>query len=167
MKLSEIVASLTELKTTVAAFISDKTRATAEALTNFSTKLSALETGAVTELTQVQADLATAKQTIGTLEKQVESFSAVESGIKTKLDEATTALKLTIAPAATHAEKITALQDAVSTTLAKLNVDPKSIPAGKPGATGKESKTISRAEFGKLNPAAQSEFCKTGGKITE
>lgn len=168
MKLSEIVASLAELKTTVASFLSDKAKATTEALTSFASKLSALETGAVAELTQSQADLATAKQSLASLEEQVKTLSAVESGIKTNLDSAVAALKLDIAPTASHAEKITALQDSVSTTLAKLNVPQDKIPAGKPAAGSASSgKTMTRVQFEALHPEARNEFFRTGGKLKD
>jgi hypothetical protein len=168
MKLSEIVASLTELKQTVASFIGDKAKATGEALTAFSLKLSTLETGAVAELTQKSADLITAQQTIGTLTGQLEKAQGEVNTLGGSLKSACTDLNLNVGEAATSAEMVTALKDGVSATLAKMNVNPKNIPAAKATTTqsGDEAKK-SRADFAAMSPAQQLAFCKAGGKITD
>lgn len=169
MKLSEIIASVKELKETVASFIGDKAKATTEALTGFSSKLTALETGAVAELGQKTADLLTAQQTIGTLTTNLEKAQAEVNTLGGSLKTACTALKLEVKADATSGEMITALQAGVSSTLAKLNVDPAKVPAGKaaitPGSPEATKKT--RAEFSALSPVARMNFIKGGGRLTD
>lgn len=166
MKLSEIVTSLNELKQTVASWVTDKTKATAEAIGLFQSKLSTLESGAVSELTQATSDLATAKLTITNLQTE-------KASLETALTAACAAVKIedgnvekitAMAPAA----KITALQTTVSNTLAKLNVDPAKIP--NPSAQtnpGSDAKTMKRAEFFTHSPKAQAEFVRAGGRVID
>jgi septal ring factor EnvC (AmiA/AmiB activator) len=134
MKLSEIVASVNELKKTVADFIGDKAKATTEALNTFSAKLNSLEIGTVAELTQKTADLATAQQTIATLQKNLETAQTEVNSLGGALQTACAELKLELKENAGSAEMITALKDGVATTLAKLSVPPQNIPAAKPSA---------------------------------
>ncbi len=133
MKLSEIVAEITNLKTIVAGWVTDKTKATADAISGFQSKLSSLETGAASELSQKSADLVTAQQTI-------ETISADKAAIISALDAACAAVKIEGGDAAklaamTPQAKIASLQTSVSDTMAKLNVPASAIPAGKPAAT--------------------------------
>ncbi len=147
MKLSEIVAELKALKDTVAGFIGDKAKATAEALTNFQTSLAALEATVTGQLTQLAADLATARQTIGTEQTKLEkaqneanSFGGTLAAVTTQLNEAVTALKLDVPADAPPSDKIKAILGAVNAGLAKTGVDITTLPAapaqtraGKPG----------------------------------
>ena len=132
MKLSEIVASLKELKETVSGFISDKTKATTDALAGFSAKLTALETGAVAEVTQKTSDLATAQTTIGSLTGNLEKAQGEVNAIGGALKAACSAMKLEIKDGATSLEMISAMQSGVTGTLAKLQVHAADIPAAAP-----------------------------------
>lgn len=141
MKLSEIVAGLNELKATVAGFIGDKAKATTEALSAFSAKISTLETGAVTELGQKTADLLTAQATIGTLTAGLEKAQNEVNAIGLALKSACSAFKLDIKEGATSADMVSALQGSVTSTLAKINVPISTIPAPAPAANGGVPKT--------------------------
>jgi hypothetical protein len=168
MKLSEIVAELKSLKDTVASFIGDKTKATAEALTSFSSKLSTLETGMAAELASKTGDLAVANEKVIALSGQLEKAQGEVNALGGSLKTACTELNLSVKEGATSGEMITSLKDGVSSTLAKLNVDSKEIPKGKPATSQQvEGKTKTRAEFAQMNPLDQSNFCKAGGKITD
>lgn len=134
MKLSEISATLTDLKATVSAWVKDKASATEAAIAGFSAKLTTLESGAVAELTQTQADLQTAKQTISTLEPAKVAIEKDLGAITAALDTACAAVKVEVA-GKSPVEKITALQTSVSDTLAKLQVPADKIPAAKPAET--------------------------------
>lgn len=138
MKLSEIVADIKALKATISNFVSDKAAATATALEAFQAKLTSLDTAITGEITQLSADLATAKQSVS-------SLTTEKTEVATKLDNAQTEVNLVgqqlkVACEAlkidtkdkTNAQMISALQTSVSDTLAKLHVDPKVVPAGKP-----------------------------------
>lgn len=122
------------------------------------------------ELTQLKADLATSKQTISTLQTSLEkaqnevNASATSlTNFNAKLNEAVTALNLSeIKPDATSEQKIVALQTAVTSTLAKLQVDPGTVPAA-PAAVSKRK--VSRAEFSALSPVEKMNFCKSGGIV--
>jgi len=155
MKLSEIVASLTELKNTVAGFISDKTKATAESLSAFSTKLTQLETGAVASLSAAQTDLATAKTNLETANTQLAASKAETAAIVTSLKAACKTLSLTVKDDATAADMITAITAGVTSTLARVQVDAAKIPAGVPTtAAGTAAKKKSLDEEIKERQAA-------------
>lgn len=168
MKLSEIVASVNELKKTVADFIGDKAKATTEALNTFSSKLNTLEIGAVAELTQKTADLATAQQTIATLQKNLETAQTEVNSLGGALKTACAELKLELQENAGSAEMITALKDGVATTLAKLSVPPQNIPAAKPAAQNAgEQKALTREQFEALDFSARNQFFRNGGKLKD
>lgn len=163
MKLSEIVASLAEMKATLAGWVTNKEKATTEAISAFQSKLTGVETGAASELQTANASL-TAAQSSLTAEQG--RFTALVASI----DSAVAALAITSIKAdATPLEKVTAMQTAVSTTLAKLNVDPKAVPApaAQQGAAAADVKTKSRKDFDAMNPKAKAEFMRAGGKLTE
>jgi len=132
MKLSEIVSALNELKATVSAFIGDKAKATSDAVSAFATKLSTLESGIVAELSQKTADLLTAQASISTLTAANTKLSAEATTINESLSAALASLKIEIQADASSADKISALADGVSKTLAKLNVPAESVPNNKP-----------------------------------
>lgn len=125
MKLSEIVASLTELKNTVAGFIGDKTKATDVSLAAFSANLAKLETGAIASLSAAQTELATANQNLST-------SKAETAAIVSQLKASCTSLSLSVKDDATAADMITAIQGAVTATLSKLQVNASQVPAGVP-----------------------------------
>lgn len=116
MTLKQISESLTQLKATVADFLSGKVAATVDQLASFQVKLSALESTVTGQLTQAQADLATAQQTIGTLTRQSEDRAAEA----TKLSEQIAELQKQLSASETKANE----------TLARQGLDPAAIPAG-------------------------------------
>ena len=136
MKLSEIVAELKSLKETITGFIGDKTKATAESLTQFSSKLTALESGTVAELTTAQNALATANTAKDTAVNEKTNALNQVSAIETALKGACTALSIEVRAGAQGCELVTQLQTAVTSTLAKLQVDPNKVPAGRPTNAG-------------------------------
>jgi chromosome segregation ATPase len=92
------------------------------------------------ELTQAKADLATANAALETAQGEVNAAG-------TALKSACSSLKLKLKDGATSAEMITALQDSVASTLAKLNVPPSAIPAAKPAATASEAAGKGKTEL--------------------
>jgi hypothetical protein len=92
---------------------------------------------------------------------------------KTALTAAANALKLDLKADATPLETVSALQGAVTTTLAKLNVPAGNIPAPKPGDTGKVAggKKMTLTEFSALTPQQKMAFTKEvnlgAAKLTE
>lgn len=147
MKLSEIVSSLNSLKDTVAGFISDKTKATAESLATFSANLTKLETGAVASLSTAQTELATSNQNLSTANTQLAASKAETAAIVSQLKASCAALSITTKDDATAAEMITAIQGAVTGTLAKLQVNAAQVPAGVPTtAAGTPAKKMSMDE---------------------
>jgi N-acetylglucosamine kinase-like BadF-type ATPase len=68
-----------------------------------------------------------------------------------------------------NADKVAKLQSSVVKAVAGIGIQPDQIPAASAGigATGSGAKTMARAEFVKLTPKAQMEYCNRGGKITE
>lgn len=87
------------------------------------------------ELTKANADLSIANQTATTEKNRADAADKKLSEIGTALKTACAALKLEAKDGATAAEMISAMQSGVSATLARLQVDPGKVPAGKP-ATG-------------------------------
>ncbi len=155
MKLSEIVASLNSLKETVAGFISDKTKATADSLATFSANLTKLETGAVAGLSAAQTELAAANSNLSTANTQLAASKSETSAIVSQLKASCAALSLTVRPDATAAEMITAMQGAVTSTLGRLQVDAAKVPAGVPTtAAGTSAKKMSLDEEIKARQAA-------------
>lgn len=161
MKLSEIVASLAELKQTLASFVGDKAKATTEAVSGFSASLATLETGAVTALNQANTDLATAKTTIGTATATADKAVSDLSTTGAALQAACKALSLEVKEGSTHAEMISAMQGAVTATLSKLQVDASKVPGGVPTKAG-ESKPA-----GKLSLDEQVAASKSGATPTK
>jgi chromosome segregation ATPase len=127
MKISDIVAKLTGLESRLNA------AAVAE--------LQELKASVTGQLTQLTADLETARASIESLgaekAKLTNDLSAATDSSKnlhTALQSACAALKLDVAAEADAPALIARLQGAVTETLAKLNVAPEQIPAGKPAA---------------------------------
>ena len=163
MKLSEIVSALNELKATVSAFIGDKAKATSDAVSAFATKLSTLESGIVAELSQKTADLLTAQASISTLTAANTKLSAEATTINESLSAALASLKIEIQADASSADKISALADGVSKTLAKLNVDASKIPASNADAgTGGTDIVAQLNEIS--DPVKRSQFYRANAK---
>ena len=162
MKLTEISAAITELKATVSGWVTNKEKATTEAIAAFQAKLTAVETGAAAELAIAQSELASARTALEAEQARMAPITAV-------LDGAVTALKLDVPLNSVPTAKIAALQAAVATTLAKLNVQPGTVPApaAQQGAAAGDVKVKARAEFLKMPARAQMEFMRAGGKITD
>lgn len=155
MKLSEIVAEVKNLKDTIAGFIKDKASATDAALSAFSAKLTTLETGASAELANKTGELATASEKLTSTAKQLEAAQGEVTAINTALKSACTALKLEVKDGATAAEMIAAMQSGVTSTLAKLQIDPGKVPAGTPtNGAGAAAKKMSLDEEIKARQAA-------------
>lgn len=170
MRISEIMSELAALKTTVADFISGKVAATAEQFTSLRTKIEHVEASVNTDLAQKDSDLATARQTIGTLEsaktdlatklqtaqEQVNALGAKLAEINTALDEAVATFKLDVKSDAPGKEKITALKGTVTKVLATHGIDASALPSAAPSVKpptvtkGKEARLASyRAQIQK------------------
>lgn len=139
-------------------------------------EVTALKTAVDETMAQLSADLATAKASISDLTSQltakageIATLTAAASTITTSLDAACSALKLELKADASAADKITALQTAVSTNLAKLGVDAKAIPAAKAtsGNLAADNKTLTMDQFRAASPGDKMTFLKAGGKIVE
>lgn len=87
-----------------------------------------------TQLTQANSDLATAKASITSLTTNLEKAQGEVTAVNAALKAACTAINLDISSTLgqTNSAMITALQAGVSSTLAKLNVDPAKVPVAKP-----------------------------------
>lgn len=120
------------------------------------------------QLTQANADLVTAKASVKSLTTQLESAQTDLNGLGGSLKAACGDLKLSVKDGATNADMITALQNGVSSTLAKLNVKQEDIPGGK-ATTSQQSDTNKKtlAEFKALSHEARNEFFRKGGKLAE
>ena len=139
-------------------------------------EVAALKTAVDETMVKLQGDLTTALASVEKLGEQVAqlttnnaTLSATATGVTTQLDAACSALKLELKADATVAEKITALQTAVSASLSKLAVDPSSIPAGKAtgGNLAADAKTLTMTQFNAISPAERMAFLKGGGKLSE
>ena len=84
--------------------------------------------------------------------------------------DATAELKMAAMLAVPLAQKQTAYAGALNAAFAKANLPNSTLPkapAKEAGATTAQDNSMKRADFFKLSPKAQTEFCKNGGKITE
>jgi hypothetical protein len=157
-----ILAEFKALKEKVAGFLADQTKATLANITDLSYKLSLLESGALAQLESAQASV---QDLTAMLTQETANLSAATdqiTSIKTALTAAASALKLDLKADATPVETITALQGAVTTTLARLNISAHDIPAPKPQDNNRPAggKTLSLAEFNALTPQHRMAFSK-------
>ena len=118
--------------------------------------------GIAAERDTLATENANAVATIATLTAERDSALAA---IQTEKDKAAAAeLGLTaekVKLAQIETEKASAIEAEVITRLASAGIAP--IPKG---GTADESATMSRAAFSKLSARAQSDFCRSGGQIT-
>jgi len=128
MRLSDIVAELKSLRDTVAGLLSDKTKATAEVLTQFSEKLTALDGAVNGDLAQANSDLTTARATIQKLGEDMAGvnakLSAAEANVTALIGEKTElAGKLTKAEkeSATCRESLSAIEEKLSSAVLAAN----------------------------------------------
>lgn len=169
-----ILAEFKKLKDTVAGFMSDQSKATLASITEFSAKLTALETGALASLEAANTRIAGLEASKADAEGKVQDFTAklsaannFEVSVNDSIKTAFAALNLEYKAEGNPAEQIAALQTAVSGTLAKLSVPGSQIPA--PAAKANlqaDNKTKTQAEFDALNPRARMEFMRAGGRIS-
>ena len=109
-------------------------------------------------LQEAQAELASATSINAELSASVDLLTTAAADSAAELATAKAAV-IDADARAVAAEK--AVEDQVIERLASAGVDPiKRDPAAKEGAT-----SITREEFNKLTPSAQSEFCRNGGSI--
>lgn len=118
------------------------------------------------QLTQAQADLATAKQTIASLESKANTVSAEAKAVNDAISAALSSLKLETKADATSAEKISAIADSVSATLAKLAVDPSKLPnnkaeASKAATTATDEAKLLEQFMAITDPVKRVEFIKS------
>ena len=116
MTLKEISEKIQSLAATVADLVKSKATVAAEQFAEFQTQLKAIDTTVTGQLTQLQADLATAQQTIGTLTTQLTAATEQVNARDTEI----TNLKGQLAAADTKAND----------TIARQGIDPSLIPAG-------------------------------------
>jgi chromosome segregation ATPase len=94
------------------------------------------------QLTQANADLATANQNASTLTTNLEKAQGEVNSIGAAIKSACDEMKLEVKAGATSLEMIAAMKGGVSSTLAKLNVPVAAIPAAAPlNAGGEQPKT--------------------------
>lgn len=166
MKLTDIIAKLTGLESRAQA-ADASLRAEVVALR---TVVDGTLTKAEADATDANTKLSEALNEVATIKTERDNLFAASNAIREKLDSALTALNIKAGDNATQAEKIELLQGSVSSTLAKLSVDPAKIPAPAPAASAAQitpDKTMSRSQFTALTPFAQAAFCRAGGKVTE
>jgi len=150
-----------------------KSAPASDELTALKTNLSELGGKITTELNQAISDLATARQTIGTLETsktdlaakletaqgQVNSHGANLAGINTALDEAITTFKLDVKADAPGKDKITALKGAVVNVLARHGIDASALPSGQPSGGGQPGNAKLLQEFAAIaDPTLRTQF---------
>lgn len=156
-----ILAEFKSLKEKLTGFLADQSKATSMSLSELSSKMSFLESGAVA---QVETEQASNKDLSGKMAKANEDLSAATgqlNEIKATLAAAASALKLDVRAEASPVELITAMQGAVSTTLAKLNVPLNSIPAPKPTDNNQpKGKVMSLKEFAAMPAQQRMEFAR-------
>lgn len=168
MTFPKLEAALTEIKSLI------KGITESSVITNVNSKIAELESA-------ISGELATAKATIteltakltdsdAALEKaqgEANAFGAKVKALNEKFDSTITSLKLEIAADAGEEAKLEAVVGAVNAAIEKTGVDLSKLPGAPVGALGKRNNIVSREDFKKMSPAAQSEFCRNGGRITD
>ncbi len=164
MKISEIVQKLLGIEQRLDA--ADKTKATltTETLASLQSDFAATKKDVEGKLTQSLSDLETAQASIRTLTTEQANLvqNIVAACVAVKVEGGDEAKIKALTPAA----QISALQTAVSGTLAKLNVDATKVPAAAATQTANAGVKMARAEFEALSPKAQTAFFANGGKLT-
>ena len=157
-----ILAAFNSLKEKLDGFMAKAESATTAAIAAFSAELIQLKAGALTELETANASVSDLTSKLSTATTDLSAATGSLTEIKTALTSAASALKLDLKADASPVETITALQGAVTTTLAKLNVPAGSIPAPKPSDTNKPAggKTMTLKEFSALAPQQKMAFTK-------
>jgi hypothetical protein len=156
MTLKEIVSKLTDLESGFKSLFSAKDEnAEVVALRDSLAAIQSTVSGQLTELSTLNASLKT----------EVETLSTAASATSNALTEALVALNIEATAEATSVEKITALSNGVSATIAKLNVKASEIPVA--GVKAAAAKSLSMSSFLALNHAERMAFVKVGGKVTE
>ena len=145
-----ILAEFKALKEKLAGFLADQTKATLATLTEFSTKLTNLETGAMSELSEANAAKLVLEQGKVSADAKVSELTGKLSEQNKTFLDATTMLrehmaKMDAAYATTGPKKDASLTDlitseinATNTALAKTGVDISKLPAS-PATTGAAS----------------------------
>jgi uncharacterized protein (DUF3084 family) len=135
------------------------------------------ETLASNEETSAQISAVSAENT--KLQASVTELTTAKNALGSELTAVTSALTLACTQMGvgtdeevaklSNADKVAKLQSSVVKAVAGIGIKPDQIPAASAGvgATSSGSKTMARADFAKLSPSGQMEFCKRGGKITE
>jgi hypothetical protein len=176
-----ILAEFKKLKDAVAALVADQSKATLASITDLSTKISGIESGALAELnaatTRIQG-LETAKSDAEG--KVSELTGKLSDANKLEMDCKDGLLKhLASLPGhadykeggskvgATLAELITAEQNATNAAISATGIKLDNLPSGGIPAPAPGGKTLSRTEFEALDFKARSEFFRTGGKLKD
>ena len=129
MTLKEIVSKLTDLESGFKSLFSAKDEnAEVVALRDSLVAIQSTVSGQLTELSTLNASLKT----------EVETLSTAASATSNALTEALVALNIEATAEATSVEKITALSNGVSATIAKLNVKASEIPVAAPKVAADE-----------------------------
>ena len=132
-------------------------------------ELSDFKAAITAQVNQLQSDLVTAQASVTDLTAKLAASTTDLSAatgslteIKSSITAAVAALKLDLKADASPVEAVNAMQSAVSSTLAKLSVQPGAIPAAKPGDNGQAGnmKTMSFKDFSALAPAQKMAFMK-------
>lgn len=165
MKLSEILAELKTLKETLASFVGDKAKATAEALSTLTGKLTALETGAAAALAKSEADRETAEKKTREMEGQLETaqkettrLGALLKETGEKLDAFLASVKTTVKEGATLPEKAALATKALTTVLAAQGIKAENLPAAEPNDSGKTAKSLSEQAAEITDPVKRAKF---------
>ena len=163
-----ILAEFKSLKDKVSVFLSDQSKATTASIADLSSRLSLLESGAVAKIESLEGTISALNVKLTSAETNLSAATGQLTETRNSLTAAATALKLDLKADTSPQEAITAIQGAVTTTLAKLNVPANQIPLP-PAKTqpGADSKTKTLADFQALSPKAKMEFMKSGGQIVD
>lgn len=137
-------------------------------LTNLGAKITTELSAAIAAKTELESKVTTLTASLEKAQGEANTFGAKVKALNEKLDGAVTTLKLECKADANEEEKFASVLGAVNAAIEKTGVDLNKLPGAPAGqATGGKAKTLTRAEFNTLNPQKQSEFCRTGGQITD
>ena len=165
MKLSEIAAKVLGLE----ARAQSADASLRADVTAFRTLIDGEMQSLTASLAQANSDLVAAKKANTELQDTFNVSASQIKSITAALDSSAANLKLDIKADASPADKISALENSVASTLAKLNVKPGTIPAGQPStaAVTAPGKQITMTAFRALNDLEKMNYIKSGGRIVE
>jgi len=167
MTFPKLEAALTEIKSLI------KGITESSVVTSVNGKVAELEaaiSGDLSKAHETISSLNTEKTTLtAALEKaqgEANTFGAKVKALNEKLDGAVTTLNLECKADATEEDKFSAVLGSVNAAIEKTGIELSKLP-GAPAGKTVAAKTITREEFSKLGAVKQSDFCRSGGQITD